>query len=75
MGSVAHVDDGKKKLVNEVRQLAFLRVRLSASKKGGIHVQIRSDSSLVADATKKQDLDPILVELKRLVVKKKVEVF
>lgn len=48
---------------------------MSGSDEGSIHVQNGSESSLVVDFKVKQDLDPILIELKKLVAKTKVEVF
>src|SRR5688572_31719175 len=75
MGSVAHVDEGKKELVKEVHRLARLGVKLLGTMDGGMLVQNGSESSLIVDVKSKQDLDPTLVELKRLVDEKKVEVF
>ena len=75
MGSVAHVDEDKKELVKEVHRLARLSVKLLGTIDGGMLVQNGSESSLIVDVKSKQDLDPTLVELERLVDEKKVEVF
>ena len=75
MGSVAHVEDGKKKLAQEVHQLARLGVRLVDSLEGGVCVHSSSESSLVSEVKKKQDRDPSLVKLKESVQNQKVKVF
>src|SRR5688572_8250990 len=75
MGSVAHVDEDKKELVKEVHRLARLGVKLLGTMEGSMLVQNGSESSLVVDVKSKQDLDPSLMELKRLVDEKKIEVF
>ena len=46
MGSVAHIEDGKKNLVQEVHQLSRLGVRLLDLAEGSVWVQNSSDSSL-----------------------------
>lgn len=71
MGSVAHVEDGKRELVKDVHHLAYLGVRLNDSNKGGIHMHNRFESSLVKDIMEKQDVDLISVELKKLWVKRR----
>jgi len=73
MGSVSHVDDDKKELVQDVHRLAQLGVQLLDSTKSGVMVHNRSESSFVSDVKSKQGLDPILVELKEAVFKKSVE--
>ena len=75
MGSVAHVEDSKKKLAQEVHQLARLGILLVDTEEGDIWVQSSSESSLVSEVKEKQDRDPSLVKLKDLVQDKKVEVF
>ncbi|KAH0652607.1 hypothetical protein KY289_030285 [Solanum tuberosum] len=75
MGSVAHVENEKKELVRDVHRLARLGVQLVDSTKGGVMVHNGSESSFVTDMKAKQGLDPILVELKDLVLKKSVEAF
>ena len=50
-------------------------MKLLGTMDGGMLVQNGSESSLVVDVKSKQDLDPTLVELKKLVDEKKVEVF
>ncbi|WMV08641.1 hypothetical protein MTR67_002026 [Solanum verrucosum] len=75
MGSVAHIEDNKKKLVQDVHRLSRLGVRLVDSTKGGVMVHNSSESSFVTDVKAKQGLDPTLVELKETVLKKSVECF
>ena len=75
MGSVAHVEDGKKKLVQEVHQLARLGVHLVYSAKCNISIQSSSESSLVFEVKENQDRDPSHVKLKESVSDQKVEVF
>lgn len=72
---VAYVDNRKKKLVKDVHQFSWLGVKLSESNKGGIFVHDMFESSLVVDVKPKQGMDPSLVELKKLIVDKKIEVF
>ena len=47
MGSVAHVEDSKKKLAQEIHQLVIQGVCLLGSEEGDIWVQSSSESSLV----------------------------
>ncbi|KAH0670724.1 hypothetical protein KY285_025700 [Solanum tuberosum] len=75
MGSVAHVEDEKKDLVREVHRLAQLGVQLVDSPKGGFMVHSGSESSFMVDVKSKQDLDPLLMELKESVLNKSVEAF
>lgn len=75
MASVANVDDEKRELVREVHRLARLGVQLVHSTKGGVMVHNGSESSFVMHMKSKQDLDPILVELKKSLLKKFVEAF
>ncbi|WMV08732.1 hypothetical protein MTR67_002117 [Solanum verrucosum] len=75
MGSVSHIDDDKKELVRDVHRLARLGVQLVDSTKGGVMVHNGSKSSLVSDVKAKKCLDPTLVELKEVVLKKSVEAF
>ena len=70
MGSVSHVEDSKRELVKDVHRLAHLGVRLVDTNDGKVLVQKGSQSSLVNDVKAKQDLDPKLVELKKLVVER-----
>ena len=67
IGSIAHVDDGRKKLAQEVHQLVRLGVRLVDSAEGSVWVQSSSKSSLVSEVKEKQDKYPSLVKLKELV--------
>ena len=46
MGSVSHVEDGKKELVRDVHRLAHLGVQLVDSNDGRVLVQKGSESSL-----------------------------
>ena len=47
MGSVSHVEQGKKELVKDVHRLDRLGVRLEGSPNGGFMVHNNSKSSLV----------------------------
>ncbi|WMV37906.1 hypothetical protein MTR67_031291, partial [Solanum verrucosum] len=75
MGSVAHVGEKKKELVQYVHRLSRLVVQLVDSTKGGVMVHNGSKSSLVADVKAKKGVDPILVNLKEVVLKKSIEAF
>lgn len=75
MGSVNHIEEGKKELVKDVYHLAYLGVRLSGFDKSDILMQNRSKSSLIVDVKAKKDLYQTLVELMKLVIEKKIEVF
>ena len=70
MGSTSRIGDGKKELVHDVQWLAHLGVRLVDSNDGRVLVQKGFELSLVGDVKSKQDNDPILVEVKKLVVEK-----
>ena len=75
MGSVAHVEDSKKKLALEVHQLSRIGIHLVDTEEGDIWVQSSSKSSLVSEVKEKQDRDPSLVKLKESIKYQKVEVF
>ncbi|WMV08353.1 hypothetical protein MTR67_001738 [Solanum verrucosum] len=75
MGSVAHIDDDKKEFDQDVHILARLDVRLVDSTKCGFMVHTGSKSSFVENVKPKQGLDPTLVELKEVVLKKFLEAF
>ncbi|WMV32859.1 hypothetical protein MTR67_026244 [Solanum verrucosum] len=64
MGSVAYVEDEKKKLVCDVHCLARLGVQLMDSPKGGFMVNKGSESYFVVDVKSKRHRDPILMDLK-----------
>lgn len=75
MGSMAQVESGNKKLVKELHYLACLGIRLNSLSNGGVLVPNGVESSLREEVKIKQDMDPTFVELKKLVVDKKVDVF
>ncbi|WMV46729.1 hypothetical protein MTR67_040114 [Solanum verrucosum] len=75
MGGVSYIEDGKKDLVRDVHRLTRLCVCLIDSNEGGVIVPNGSESSLIYDVKAKQDLDPVLVELKKSVFKKEIEAF
>ena len=52
MDNITHVEDSKKKLVQEVHQLSQLGVRLVDSAEGSVWVQSSSESSLVSKVKK-----------------------
>ena len=59
MGSVAHVDEERKKLVKDVHRLARLGVILMSISDNTVMVQNPKESSLVVEVKEKQDSDPI----------------
>ena len=63
MGSVSHVDEEKKDLVNDVHRLDRLGVRLKDSPNGGFMVNHNSDSSLVVKVRSKHHIHHALIEL------------
>ena len=75
IGSVAHVDDNKKNLAQEVHHLTRLGICLVNIDEGDIWVQSSSESSLVSKVKEKQDWDPNFVKLKESVQDQKIEVF
>ena len=66
MGSVSHVEDGKKYLMKDVHMLA----RSEDSTNGGFVVHPNSESSLVVEVESKKHLDPLLMELTESVLGK-----
>ncbi|WMV29614.1 hypothetical protein MTR67_022999 [Solanum verrucosum] len=70
MGSVAHVENGKKELVQDLHRLSRLGVCLVDSNESGVIVQNGSESSLVSDVKAKQDLNLVWMDLKKSVSKK-----
>ena len=52
MGSIAHIEDGKNELVNDVHRLKRLGVRFVDSTTGGVSVHPSSESSLVVEFKK-----------------------
>lgn len=75
MSSVAYVEDEKKALVCDVHRLDRLGFQLVDSTKGGVMIHNGFESSFVMDVKSKQGLNPILVKLKEVVLKKSVEAF
>ena len=59
IGSIAHIDDGKKKLVKDVQRLHRLGVQLMASTNRGVSIHPSSKSSFVVEVYKGQHLDPV----------------
>ena len=64
MGSVTHVEEERKEIVKDVHRLARLGVRLMSISNNGVTVQNGAESSLIVEFKKKQDSDPIVLELK-----------
>ncbi|WMV13538.1 hypothetical protein MTR67_006923, partial [Solanum verrucosum] len=75
MGSVAHVEEERRELAKDVHRLGRIGVRLMSISDGGVTVQNGAESSLVVWVKKKQDSDPILLELKGAFHNQRVEVF
>ena len=59
MGSLAHVDDSKKKVVKDMHRLARLGFKLELSPKRGFMVHHNSESSLVVMLKSMQHLDTL----------------
>ena len=70
MGSSTHVEEENIELAKDVHRLAHLGVRLMNSIEGGIVVINGAESSLMLQVKGKQDLDPILHDLKKYVHKR-----
>ena len=75
MGSVAHVEEKRKKLAKDVHKLAHLGVCLMSISDSGVIVQNGAESSLVVEVKEKKESDPILLEPKGAVNNQRVEVF
>ncbi|XP_075103947.1 uncharacterized protein LOC142178428 [Nicotiana tabacum] len=75
MGSLAHVEADKRTMIKEVHRLANLGVRLLDSEDGGIVLQNRAESSLVAEVKEKQFSDSYLLQLKEGIHKHKTMAF
>ena len=75
MGSVSHVEEVKKELVNNVHRFAHLGVRLEDSQIGGFMVHNNSELSLAVEVKCKQHFDPLLMEFKESVLGKLNESF
>ncbi|WMV09179.1 hypothetical protein MTR67_002564, partial [Solanum verrucosum] len=63
-----------KELAKDVRRLAHLVVCLTETSDSGVIVHNGTKSSLVAEVKEKQDIDPILLQLKSTVHQQKVQV-
>lgn len=59
----------------DVHELACMGVHLLNANEGGVVVMNRSKSSLLSEVNKKQDHEPILLELKVNVHKQKLMAF
>ena len=75
MGSLAHLEACQRPLAREVYQLASLGVLLTDFNEGGVIVQNRAESSLVAEVKEKQFNDPLLAQLKERIHKNKTTAF
>nr|XP_016491575.1 PREDICTED: uncharacterized protein LOC107811203 [Nicotiana tabacum] len=75
MGRLAHVEADKRTMMKEVHRLASLGVRLLDSEDGGVVLQNRAESSLVAEVKEKQFSDPYLLKLKEGIHKHKTMAF
>ena len=70
MDNVSHVKEAKNDLVKYVHRLSQLGVQLKHSQKEGFKFCHNSESSLVVEVKSKQHLDPLLMDLKELVLGK-----
>lgn len=75
MGSLSHVEEGKRDMVKDIHRLANLGVQLLDSKDGGVVIQEVAKSSLCVEAQEKQTGDPIFREIKEYVGQQKVMTF
>ena len=75
MGNTTNLEEEKKELSIDVHRVAKLGVRLMDSTEVGLVVTNGSKSSLVSEAKENQDQDPIFLELKSNVHKKRVLAF
>ncbi|XP_069145887.1 uncharacterized protein [Solanum lycopersicum] len=75
MGSVAHVEDEMKDLVNDVQRLARLGVCIMSISDNSVTVHNGAELSLVVEVKEKQDNDPIMLEVKGAIHNQRVEVF
>ena len=65
MGSLSHVEVGKKEMVNDIHHLANMGVWLLDSGDEGVIVHEIAKSSLCAEVKVKQVEDPILIQIKK----------
>ncbi|XP_070018243.1 uncharacterized protein [Nicotiana sylvestris] len=70
-GSLAHLEAHQRPLAREVHQLASLGVRIVDSNEGGVILQNRAESSLVAEVKEKKFVDMLLAQLKEGILKHK----
>lgn len=63
MGTVAHIEEGKKQVSKDVHWLSNLVVCLTEKSYGGVLDQNGSESSLVAEVKEIQDSHYILLDL------------
>ena len=75
MGSLSHVEEGKKEMVKDIHRLANLGVRLLDFEDGGVIVHELAKSSLCAEVKEKQVEDPLLMQIKKDVGQQKVMSF
>ena len=75
VGSVSHIDEDKKDLVNDVQSFSRLGVILEDSLNGHFMVHHNSECSLVVKVKSKKHLDQPLIEVKESVLGKLNESF
>lgn len=75
MGSVSHLEDDEKGVLQKVHRLARMEIKLNELANSGVMVLHHFEYSLIEEVKPKKDLDPTLVELKPLVQEGKIEVF
>ena len=68
MGSVSHVEETKRNIVRDVHRFAHLGVRIEDSPNSSVVVHHKFDSSWMVEVNSKQHLDPLLMELKEMVL-------
>ena len=75
MGSVVHVEEERKEIVEDVHCLARLGVCRLIISDNSVTVQNGAEYSLVVEVKENQESDPILIELKSAVHNQNMEVF
>ena len=75
MGSVSHVEETKKDLVEDVYRLAHFGVRLEDSPNGGFMVHHNYESYLVVEVKSKKHLDQPFMDFKESIISKLNESF
>ena len=68
VGTMSDVEESKKDLMKDAHRLVRLGVQSEDSSKGGFMVHYDSKSSLGVEVKSKQHIDPLLMDLNKLVL-------